>query len=51
MDEVRVLGKSQVTWSFVNHVKKFEFYSKSNGNKIHECSQLIAFDFQLQGKE
>lgn len=37
--------------SFAGHPKKLEIYSKSNGNKIHECSQLIAFDFQLQGKE
>lgn len=30
--------------------KKLEIYSKSNGNKTHECSQRFAFDFQLQGK-
>lgn len=48
MDEVRVLGKSQVTWSFVNHVKKFEFYSKSNGNSLKgfkQGSDIILFTF------
>lgn len=35
--------------SFAGHCKGLEIYSKSNEHETHESSQLIAFDFQLQG--